>query len=358
MRCHNFNAGPAVLPTSVLEHAQSELLDYRGTGMSIMEHSHRGKAYMAVHQEAITNLRTLLRLPESYGVLLLQGGASEQFAMVPLNLRAPGQVADYTHTGEWAKKAIGEAKLTGKVKIVADTSTAQPARMPRQQELQLTPGAAYLHFTSNETISGTQWKTFPVAEAPLVADMSSDLLSRPFDVSPFGLIYAGAQKNLGPAGVTIVVLRRDLAERAADPVPKYHRYKTHLDADSLYNTSPTFSIYLVSLVTRWLLDLGGVEAIEKRNQTKAGKLYAAIDASPFYRGTAAVEDRSLMNVTFRLPSEDLEARFVTEAEKQGMKGLKGHRSVGGIRASIYNALPEEGVDALVAFMKDFEKRNG
>ena len=358
MRCYNFSAGPAVLPTPVLEEAQSELLDYRGSGMSIMEQSHRGKPYMAAHQEAIDNIAKLMGLTEEHAVLFLQGGASGQFAMAPMNLRRPGETADYTHSGAWAKKAIAEAKLTGAVRIAADTSGEKPARMPRAEELQLTPGAAYLHLTSNETISGVQWKSFPAAEAPLVADMSSDILSRPFDVSPFGLIYAGAQKNLGPAGVTIVILRRDMAERADEPVPLFFRYKTHLEANSLYNTPPTFSVYLVSLVTRWLLEQGGVEGIAARNEMKALKLYDAIDASSFYRGTAAPADRSLMNVTFRLPSEELEAKFVAEADGQGMKGLKGHRSVGGMRASIYNAFPVEGVDALIAFMKDFEQRNG
>ncbi len=358
MRCYNFSAGPAVLPLPVLEEARSELLDYRGSGMSLMEQSHRGKPYMAVHQEAIDNISKLLGLTDSHAVLLLQGGATAQFAMVPMNLRGPDQTADYTNSGSWAKKAIAEAKLTGAVHIAADTAGEKPARMPRTEDLQLSPGAAYLHLTSNETISGVQWKSFPTADAPLVADMSSDILSRPFDVSPFGLIYAGAQKNLGPAGVTIVILRKDMAERAPESVPLFFRYKTHLEANSLYNTAPTFSIYLVSLVTRWLLGQGGVNGIAARNEMKAAKLYDAIDASAFYRGTAAPEDRSLMNVTFRLPSEELEAQFVSEAEKEGLKGLKGHRSVGGMRASIYNAFPVEGVDALVAFMKDFEQRNG
>ena len=357
-RVYNFNAGPAVLPLEVLEEARSEFVDFRGTGMSLLESSHRGKEYTAVHEEAVANLRSLLRLTDEHAVLLLQGGASAQFAMAPMNLLVAGQTADYLHSGAWAKKAIIEAKIIGKVNLAADTSAEKPARMPREAELRLTPGAAYVHLTSNETIDGTQWKAFPKVGAPLVADMSSDILSRPFDATRFGLIYAGAQKNLGPAGVAVVALRKDLVARCPATVPKFFRYATHLEENSLYNTPSCFTIYVIMLVTRWLMKQG-LEAVWRRNVEKAAKIYAAIDGSgDFYRGTAAPDSRSDMNITFRLPSEALEDAFVKEASKNGMKGLKGHRSVGGIRASVYNAFPVEGVDALVGFMADFRQRSG
>ena len=357
-RVFNFSAGPAVLPLEVLEEAQSQLVDFKGIGMSLLEASHRGKDYEAVHNEAIANLSKLLCIPENYTVLFLQGGASQQFAMVPMNLLGEGQVADYANSGAWGSKAVKEAKIIGKVNIAADTAKALPTRVPLTSELKLTPGAAYVHITSNETISGAQCKEFPKTESPLVCDMSSDILSRPFDVSQFGLIYAGAQKNLGPAGVTLVILRKDLADKVSEKVPVFFRYKTHMEENSLYNTPPTFSIYIVMLVTRWLLKLGGLDAMAKRNNEKAAKLYAAIDASGFYRGTAEAGHRSTMNITYRLPNEQLEETFVKEASAKGLKGLKGHRSVGGIRASIYNAFPVEGVDFLIDFMKDFQKRNG
>jgi phosphoserine aminotransferase len=326
--------------------------------MSLLEHSHRGKEYDAVHQEALANLAKLMNLTDDYTVLFLQGGASAQFAMVPLNLLGPGQTADYIHTGSWAKKAIGEAKIVGKVSIAADSTAAKPARVPRPEEIKLTPGAAYVHLTSNETIDGVQFKSFPKTEAPLVADMSSDFLSRPFDAKQFGLIYAGAQKNLGPAGVAVVVLRKDLAARCPATVPKFFRYSTHIEENSLYNTPSCFTIYIIMLVTRVLLKTG-METVYQRNVAKAAKLYAAMDASGgFYKGTADAACRSDMNVTFRLPSEALEEQFVKEASALKMKGLKGHRSVGGIRASIYNAFPPEGVDALVSFMKEFQRKIG
>jgi phosphoserine aminotransferase len=357
-RVFNFNPGPAVLPREVLEEAQSQLVDYRESGMSLLEASHRGKEYEAVHGEAIDNLRKLLGLPDDRQVLFLGGGASLQFAMVPLNLLPEGRTADYVNTGAWAAKAIGEARVVGKVNVAADTSSDRPARVPPASALRLTPGAAYLHVTSNETISGAQWKEFPRTEAPLVADMSSDILSRPIEAGRFALIYAGAQKNLGPAGVTVVVIRRDLAERAPEKVPPILRYATHAKENSLHNTPPCFAIYLVALVTRWVLRGGGLEAMARANAAKAARLYRALDSSPFWRPTAAKECRSEMNVTFRLPSEALEEAFVKGASAQGLKGLKGHRSVGGIRASLYNAFPPEGVDALVSFMGDFERRNG
>ncbi|AKJ64111.1 Phosphoserine aminotransferase [Kiritimatiella glycovorans] len=358
-RVYNFSPGPATLPEEVLKEAQTQLADYKGSGMSILESSHRGKEYSAVHEEARSNIAELLNLTEDYAVLFMSGGASTQFALAPMNLMGEGGRADYVDSGSWSTKAIKEARKIGEVHLAADVKDASPARMPKPEELTLDPGAAYLHLTSNETIAGTQWKTFPdTGEVPIVADMSSDICSRTFDVNPFGLIYAGAQKNLGPAGVTIVVIRRDLAERAAGHLPTLFQYRTFVEKDSLANTPPVFPIYIVSLVTRWLLDKGGIAGIEQQNRDKAAKLYAAIDGSDFYRGTAAADSRSDMNVTFRLAEEELEKTFIEEAARQGMKGLKGHRSVGGVRASIYNAFPVEGVDALVDFMKEFEKKNG
>ena len=354
-RVYNFSAGPATLPLEVLEEAQRELVDYRGSGMSIMECSHRGKDYSAVHEEAVANVCELLNLSDNHAVLFLQGGASTQFAMVPMNLLGEGQTADYTNSGAWATKAIKEAKILGKVNIAADCATEIPTRVPREDELTITPGAVYVHITSNETISGAQWKTFPETDAPLVADMSSDILSRPFDPNRFSLLYAGLQKNLGPSGAAMVVIRKDLAERVPANVPTMFKYKTHIEKNSLYNTPPCFSIYILMLVTRWLKQQG-IENIYKQNADKAARLYAAIDGSDFYKGTALNECRSDMNVTFRLPSEELEAAFAKESAEQGFIGLKGHRSVGGLRASIYNAFPPEGIDALTAFMKDFELR--
>lgn len=357
-RIFNFSAGPSTLPIEALQEAQAELLDYQGLGLSIMEDSHRSKAYDAVHTEAIENIRELLGISDDFAVLFLSGGASGQFAMVPMNFLGEGQVADYTDSGAWASKAIKEARVVGAVNVIADCGKEIPTRVPHVDELQFTESAAYVHITSNETISGAQWKTFPQTQAPLVADMSSDIMSRPIDVSQFGLIYAGAQKNLGPAGVTLVIIRKELAERVSDTVPLFHRYKTHIAANSLYNTPPCFPIYMVMLITRWLKEKGGLAAMAELNERKADKLYALIDAGEFYRGTAVPACRSTMNVTFRLPSEELEAAFVKEATKEGLSGLKGHRSVGGVRASIYNAMAEEGVDTLVAFMKEFERNNG
>ena len=358
MRAYNFSAGPAILPEEVLKQAQAELVDYQGTGMSIMEMSHRGKEYSAVHDECIANIKELLNIPEGYSVLFLTGGASTQFAMIPMNLLGAGQTADYTNSGAWASKAIKEAKLLGNVNIAADCGKEIPTRVPSSDELKLTPGAAYLHITSNETISGAQWKVFPDCKVPLIADMSSDILSKPLDISKFGLIYAGAQKNLGPAGITLAIIKDELAERCPDTVPTMLRYKTHIAENSLYNTVPTFPVYMLCLVTRWLKAKGGLEGMQKINADKAGKLYAAIDGTDFYTGTAVKEFRSDMNITWRLPTEELEAQFIAEASKQNLKTLKGHRSVGGIRASIYNAFPAEGVDALISFMKEFEAKNG
>ena len=356
-RVFNFSAGPATLPVECLQEAQQDLVDYKGTGMSIMEMSHRGKHFDAVHQEALANFRELLGLSDDYEILFLQGGATSQFCQIPLNLLREGETADYINSGAWGKKAISEAKALGNINIAADCGSDIPTRQPSQDELNLTPGAAYLHCTSNETISGAQYKTFPVSDAPLISDMSSDILSRQLDVSKFGMIYAGSQKNLGPAGVALIVIRNDLAERAPETLPKMFQYRTHIANNSLYNTPPTFSIYMLCLVTRWLKAKGGVAAMEVINERKAGKLYSAIDATDFYRGTAVLEYRSSMNVTYRLPSEELEAQFIKEATAAGLDGLKGHRSVGGIRASIYNAMPEAGVDALIGFMNEFEAKN-
>ncbi len=356
MRAYNFSAGPATIPEEVLKEAQAELLNYQGTGMSIMEMSHRGKEYTAIHEETIANIKQLLNIPAGYSVLFMTGGASTQFALIPLNLLGEGQTADYTNSGAWAIKAIKEGQLLGNVNVAADCGKEIPTRVPAVDELNLTDDAAYLHITSNETISGAQWKKFPEHKL-LIADMSSDILSRPLDVSKFGLIYAGAQKNLGPAGITLVIIKDELAEQCPDTVPTIMRYKTHIANNSLYNTVPTFPVYILCLVTRWLLAKGGLEGIQQQNEKKAAKLYATIDGTDFYTGTAVKENRSDMNVTFRIANHDLEADFITEAAKQNLNGLKGHRSVGGIRASIYNAFPVEGVDALISFMKKFEAKH-
>ncbi len=357
-RVFNFGAGPAVLPVEVLEEAERELLDYKGSGMSILESSHRGKEYDAVHTEAIANLAKLFNIDDSYAIMLLQGGASGQFAMMPMNLLPPGMTGDFTLTGTWAKKAYAEAKIVGKVSVAADTMAIKPARMPRQDELKQTPGAAFLHITTNETIGGIQWKTMPKTEAPLVADMSSDILSRPLDYRQFAAFYAGCQKNLGPSGLAVVVVRKDLLARCPSTVPMILRYSTHFEENSLYNTPSTFSIYLLMLTTRWIMKQG-VETLYRRNAEKAAKLYKAMDGSGgYYKGTTEMADRSEMNVTFRLPTEALEEQFLKETSKAGMKALKGHRLVGGVRASIYNAFPMEGVDALVSFMRDFASKNG
>lgn len=356
-RAYNFSAGPATLPEEVLLEAQSEMLDFRGTGMSLMEMSHRGKEYTEVHEEAISNIKELLGLSEDYSVLFLQGGASGQFYTLPMNILTPESTADYVYSGAWAKKAIAEAKRFGKVNIAADVTNCTPLRMPTQDELKLSADARYLHITSNETIEGTQFKTFPKANVPLVGDMSSDILSRPFDPSPFGMIYAGAQKNLGPAGVTLVIVRNDFVAEANTNIPSFLQYGKQIANNSLLNTAPTYPIYILMLVTRWLKKQGGLTQVAANNEAKAKRLYAAIDQSDFYRGTAAVESRSLMNVTFRLPTEELEAAFVKETTAKHMNGLKGHRSVGGIRASLYNAMPASGVDALIELMADFATRN-
>ncbi len=358
-RIFNFSAGPAVLPLPVLEQAERELVSLPGVGMSILEVSHRSKIFEDVLARAEADIRTLAAIPANYRVLFLQGGASLQFTMVPMNLMSEGTTADYLVTGVWATKAADEARKIGKVHVAATTKAEHFTRVPRAEEIVLSPGAAYVHMTSNNTIYGTEWKKLPnVGDVPLVSDTSSDMFSRPIDVSKHALIYSGAQKNLGAAGVTVVIVREDMLARSAASLPAMLSYGVHAENGSLYNTPPVFAIYVLGLVVRWLVAQGGLESIADVNERKAAKLYAEIDRTGFYRGTAQKDSRSMMNITFRLPSEELEKQFVRDTEEAGMDGLKGHRSAGGIRASIYNAFPEDGVDALTAFMREFERRNG
>jgi phosphoserine aminotransferase len=358
-RVFNFSSGPAVLPVSVLEQIQRDLVALPGVGMSILEVSHRSAIFEQVIAKAEADLRELAGIPSNYKVLFLQGGASLQFSMVPLNLLTDGRTADYIVTGTWTDKAAKEAKKVGVVNIAATGAADNFSRIPDASEWTLTPDAAYVHITSNNTIEGTQWHNEPnVGAVPLVSDASSDILSRPIDVSKYGLIYAGAQKNLGPAGTTIVIIREDLLQRSSKSLHTMLNYAIHAENGSLYNTPPVFAIYGVGLVLQWLRGQGGLEAVARVNQRKASKLYAEIDRTGFYRPTANTADRSLMNVTFRLPSEALEKQFVKDSTAAGFDGLKGHRSVGGMRASIYNAFPEDGIDALVAFMREFERKNG
>lgn len=356
----NFSAGPATLPLSVLERARDELVSLPGAGASVLEISHRSSAFEEILGEAEANLRELLGVPEGYRVLFLQGGASLQFSMVPMNLLGQG-TAEYVITGSWAKKALAEAKKVGSARVVWDGAETSFTTVPDLGALELDPATAYLHVTSNETIQGVELPDGfePSSGSPLVCDASSDFLSRPLAIERYGLLYAGAQKNAGPAGLTIVLLREDLLERIPDGLPTMLDYRTHAESRSLYNTPPSFAVYVFMLVTRWLRDeVGGLAKMHERNRAKAATLYEAIDASQgFYRGHAVPEARSLMNVTWRLPAEDLEKTFVAEATAQGLLELKGHRSVGGIRASIYNAMPLEGVEALRAFMDDFRARN-
>lgn len=358
-RAYNFNAGPAALPLEVLERAQAEFVDFRGNGMSIMEMSHRGGVYEAVHQEAKDLLKELFSIPEGYDVLFLQGGASTQFAMIPMNLLAPGKVGAYVDTGSWAKKAIKEAELFGETTVIASSEADRYTRMPDLAAIQVPEQAAYVHLTSNETIEGTQFRSFPnTGDVPLIVDMSSDILSRPLDISQFGMIYAGAQKNLGPSGVTVVIAKEELLTPSPKHIPTMLRYDIHQKNQSLYNTPPSFSIYMVNQVLHWLKEQGGLEAVEKHNEEKAQLIYDEIDGSQgFYRGVAAVDSRSRMNVTFRLETEELEKQFAKQAEQEGFVGLKGHRSVGGLRASIYNAVPKSSCEALVQFMKEFKQQH-
>ena len=358
-RIFNFSAGPAVMPLAVLEEAQRDLVALPGVGMSVMEISHRSKTFENLLAQAIDDIRALAGLDAGYKVLMLQGGASLQFSMAPMNLLGAGQTADYIDTGSWADKAAKEAARVGTINITGSTKADNYTRIPTAQELKLTDGAAYVHITTNNTIEGTEWKALPeVGEAPLVADASSNIFSRPMEFRRFGLIYAGAQKNLGPSGLTLVIVREDLLARSPDSLPTMLNYKVQAENNSLYNTPPTFGVYTLGLTMKWLKSLGGLPGIAAINQRKAGKLYGEIDRTGFYRGTAQKDSRSLMNVTFRLPDEALEKQFDKQATAAGLDGLKGHRSVGGMRASIYNAFPEEGVDALVQFMREFERTRG
>ncbi len=358
-RIYNFSAGPAMLPLSVLEAAQRELVALPGVGMSVMEISHRSKTFDEIINSAESGLRELLGLPDKYHVLFLQGGASLQFSMIPMNFLPKAQSADYVLTGSWGKKALKEAKCSGSAKVAAIMADGGFTRVPTDNELTLDPNAAYVHITTNETIEGVEWKQEPnVGDVPLVADASSDILSHEIPIDKYGLIYAGAQKNMGPSGVTLVILRDDLLKRIPDGLHTMLDYRTQVENKSLYNTPNTWGIYILGLVCKWVKDKGGLSAMQRENEEKAGLLYDAIDSTDFYRGHADPDSRSLMNITYRLPSEDLEKKFTSGATDQGLDGLKGHRSVGGVRASIYNAFPREGVEALVSFMKEFERKYG
>jgi phosphoserine aminotransferase len=358
-RVYNFSAGPAILPEEVLLEAQKDLFALPGVGMSVLEISHRSKTFDKIFADAIAGLRSLLGISENYEILFLQGGASLQFSMVPLNLMPPKNKADYILTGSWSKKAMKEAKRVGTINIAASTEEEKFKRIPKQNELKLDPDASYVHFTSNNTIFGTEWQTEPnTGNVPLVCDASSDILHKKIDVNKYGLIYAGAQKNMGPSGVTVIIIRKDLVERSQDSLHTMLNYKTHVEAGSLYNTPSVFGVYIIALITKWLKDLGGLDAMYKVNKEKAGLIYDCIDSSGgYYKGHAEKDSRSLMNITFNLASEELEKKFVTESTAAGFSGLKGHRSVGGIRASIYNAFPKKGVEDLVTFMNDFKKKN-
>ncbi|MDA7025992.1 3-phosphoserine/phosphohydroxythreonine transaminase [Bacillus sp. CLL-7-23] len=354
IRTTNFNAGPAALPLEVLQKAKDEFLDFNGAGMSVMELSHRSKEYDAVHQHAKALLKELMEIPEDYEVLFLQGGASLQFSMIPMNFLSKEKTAHFVMTGSWSEKALAEAKLFGNTSIIATSETDTYRYIPCISEVP--SGGAYLHLTSNNTIFGTQWQQFPDCSIPIVADMSSDILSRPIDVSKFGIIYAGAQKNLGPSGVTVVILKKELLSQENEQVAKILKYSTHVKADSLYNTPPTFAIYMLSLVLEWLKEQGGLSAIAQRNRKKAEMLYKAIDDSHgFYRGHARTDSRSNMNVTFTLTNDELTKSFITKAKQENMVGLGGHRSIGGCRASIYNAVSIEDCEKLASFMKHFRE---
>ena len=361
-RAYNFSAGPATLPLEVLQQVQADLVDYKGTGMSVMEMSHRGKDYDAIHNEAIANFKELCGLGDDYEVLFVQGGASLQFAMIPMNFLGAGQTADYANEGTWSGKALKEAKIVAalrgaNVNTVANCAKDIPTRMPHDDEWKFSADAAYTHICTNETISGAQLKKIPAVNGVLIADMSSDILGIDRDFTKFDMFYAGAQKNLGPSGMAVVAMKKSLAEKGASNIPTMLQYRTFTENKSLYNTPPTFAIYVFGEVMKWVKKMGKANLFAL-NDAKAKKIYDVIDSTEFYRGTALPEFRSNMNVTFRLPSEELEAKFVADAKALGMSSLKGHRSVGGIRATIYNAFPMAGVDALVDFMKDFEKKNG
>jgi len=358
-RIHNFNAGPGVLPEPVLRQAQQDLWNIGGSGMGIAEHSHRGKLFEQVIAETESLARELAGIPDNYKVLFIQGGATQQFAMVPMNLLPSGATADYLVTGVWAQKALEEARKFGKTHVAVTGESSKFTKLPAASEIKYSEQPAYVHLTTNNTIYGTQWKAEPpVPEGiPLVADTSSDMFSRPLDVAKYGLIYAGAQKNLGPSGIVLVVIRQDLAERADASLPVMLQYRTYVKERSLYNTPPTFAIYVVGQVFKWIKEIGGLKAMAERNQAKAKVLYDFLDQSELFRGTVDPDSRSLMNICFRTKSEELDGKFVSEASKRGFEGLKGHRSAGGMRASTYNACPPASVAALVAFMKEFEQAN-
>ena len=358
-RIYNFSAGPCTLPNEVMLEAQEDFYSYKGQGLSVMEMSHRSKTYDEIIVAAEKDLRALLNVSDEYNVLFLQGGATLQFSMVPLNIMPPNNKADYINTGAWSKKAIKEAKRVGTVNIAATSEESNFNFIPKQDSFNLSPDASYVHYTSNNTIFGTEFHTEPeVGSIPLVCDASSDILSKPIDVNKYGLIYAGAQKNMGPAGAALVIVKKSLLDRAPDELHTYLNYNTHAEKSSMYNTPPTYTIYIMGLVYKWLLKNGGLNAMQKVNEAKANLIYDAIDNSEgYYKGSAAVEDRSLMNVTFNLQSEDLEKKIIAEATEKGFSGLKGHRSVGGLRASIYNAFPTNGVEDLVQFMNDFKANN-
>ena len=360
MDMYNFSAGPAMLPREVMKKAQEEFCNYRNSGSGIMELSHRGSLFTEVIERAEQNIRDLMNISDDYAVIFVQGGASMQFCMIPMNLLPAGATADYADTGVWGAKAAKEAKLFGNVNLACSSKETKYDHIPAFGEWKRTAGAAYLHITSNNTVAGTQYHQFPevIDGVPMLADMSSDIMSRKFDMNKFAMIYAGAQKNLGPSGVAVCVIRKDLIASTPANVPTMLRYETYTANNSLYNTPPTYGIYMIALVTDWIKEIGGIEAIEKINNAKASALYAAIDGSDgYYRNPVQKDSRSRMNVVFRLPNEELEAKFVKEAKAAGMIGLKGHRSVGGIRASLYNAVPMEGVEKLINFMNDFKKNN-
>ncbi len=356
-RIYNFSAGPATLPLEVLQKAGKDIVNFNEMGMGLIEISHRSKEFIAIAQEAELNLRTLLKIPQNYKVLFLQGGASSQFFMIPMNLLGGQKKASYLNTGTWAEKAIKEAKNFGEIEVPFSSERNNFKNVPENEEYEVNPDSSYLYFVSNNTIYGTQFAEFPETEKMLICDMSSDILSRPVDVSKFGLIFAGAQKNLGPAGVTIVIIRDDLLASPPGNTPTMLSYKAHADKSSMLNTPPCFAIYTVGEVLKWMIGSGGLEAIEKRNIEKAAMLYTAIDSTDYYTGHAEKESRSLMNISFNLPTSELEKQFIEEASLIGLSGLKGHRSIGGCRASIYNAFPKKGVEALIRFMKKFEAEN-
>jgi len=359
-RIYNFSAGPAILPEKVIKEAQDNLMALPGVGMSILEISHRSKTFDDIIAQTKADIKKLLNISDDYSILFLQFGASLQFSMVPMNIMPPKNSADYIVTGSWSKKAVKEAKRVGNVNIAATTEETTFNRIPKQDEIKLDSTASYVHFTSNNTIYGTQYKSEPeTGNVPLVCDASSDIFHKKIDVNKYGIIYAGAQKNMGPSGVTMVILRNDLLERCPDDLPTMLNYKTHVEKDSMFNTPNTFGIYIIGLVAKWLLNMGGLDKMHETNKQKAEILYDCIDnSSGFYKGHAEKDSRSLMNVTFNLPSEELEKKLIAEALSAGFSGLKGHRSVGGLRASIYNAFPTKGVQDLVVFMKDFQKKNG